>query len=263
MFFTASIPLKKAKIVWGLVFFLTVFSAPADITALAADWVLPEAERLVFRVKWMGIPAGVITSEITGIEEIRGRRAYRIEVTARTTGICALLYRVEDRYVSYLDAERLHTLRHEVHRREGSYEKDAVTDFDQERHQARFRSFTDGSEKVFSIPPDTQDTVSAAYMMRTHLLDKGQVHEIRICNSEKNYEVFFRVLSRGSLSVGGLGRREVLVIRPDGKLNGEEVREGRMSGWISAAPGHLPYRIVIKAPVFTQVTAFLVTEPGA
>jgi hypothetical protein len=247
------------KIAWGLLFFLVTCPAIAAPLGAGSGWILPQKERLIFRVKWMGIPAGVITSEIKGIEEIRGRRAYRIEVTAKTTGVCSMLYRVEDRYVSYLDIERLHSLRHEVHRREGGYKKDAITDFDQDLHKAHFKSLTDGTEKTLDIPPDTQDTISAAYVMRTRGLEVGGSYEVKICNSEKNYDIFFDVTGMGTLSVAALGPRKVLSVKPHGRLNGKEVRDGRMSGWISAEEGHVPYRIVIKAPVFTQVSAFLVT----
>lgn len=248
------------KIVWGLVFFLIAVPAFAAVPEPGDAWGLPEAESLYFRVKWIGIPAGVITSEIKGVEEVRGRRAYRIEVTARTTGLCRTLYRIEDRYVSFLDVEKLHTLRIEVHRREGSYRKDAVTDFDQDKHVAYFKSQTDGSEKTFDVPPDVLDTISAAYVMRTRPLKAGSSHPVKICNSEKNYEVSLNVLGSGVLSVPGRGRQRVLSVKPYGRLNGKEVREGRLSGWVGEAPGHLPYRIVIKAPVFTSVSAVLVTK---
>ncbi len=248
------------KIVWGLIFFLgilPVFASPANS---ATGWTLPEKETLTFRVKWIGVPAGMITMEIKGIEEVRGRRAYRLEVTAKTTGLCRTLYRIEDKYVSYLDVERLYTLRTEVHRLEGGYKKDAVTDFDQDLHVAHFKSLTDGSEKTFDIPPDIQDTISAAYAMRTRVLEVKGSYEVKICNSEKNYDIFLNVLGTGVLSVAGQGRQKVFLVKPYGHLKGKEVRDGRMSGWISAEPGHVPYRIVIKAPVFTQVTAFLVTK---
>ncbi|NLE64583.1 MAG: DUF3108 domain-containing protein [Elusimicrobia bacterium] len=224
------------------------------------SWMLPQMERLVFRVKWLSIPAGEIISEIKGVETLRGRPVYRIEVTARTTGICSALYRVEDRYVSYLDVERLHTLRHEVHRREGGYEKDAVTDFDQEGHVAHFVSATDGSEKTFSVPPDVQDTITAAYVARLREMAPGVSYEIPVCNSEKNYQVFLVASRRSSLRVPGVGEREVVLIRPYARLGTEEVKEGRMSGHIDAGPGHIPYLIVIKAPVFTKVTASLDPE---
>jgi hypothetical protein len=65
------------------------------------------------------------------------------------------------------------------------------------------------------------------------------------------------VVERTSLTVPGRGKREVLLIRPIDKY-GKTVRQGRMSGYVSVEPGHEPYLFIIKAPVFTSVTAHLV-----
>ena len=223
-------------------------------------WTLPEREKLTYRVKWIGIPAGEIVSEIKGFAEVRGRKAYVLEVTARTVGICSALYRIEDHYVSYLDVERLHILRQEVHRREGGYRKDSVTDFDQEAHKAFFRSATDGSEKTFDIPPDVQDTITASYVLRLLPLQAAHTYKIPVINSEKNYDVFVAVSEKETLAVPGHGRREVFHITPFAKLGGEAVREGRMTGFVGVEAGHTPFSVAIKAPVFTAVTAVLAAE---
>ena len=230
--------------------------AMAEAPALPV-WTLPEKERLVYSVKWLGIPAGEIVTEISGLTEVRGRKAYMIDVTARTVGFCSMLYKIEDRYRSYLDAEKLHVLRNEIHRREGGYKKDSMTDFDQDLHKAHFKSATDGSEKVFDVPPDVQDTFTASYFLRTVALRKGQVVKIPISNSEKNYDVYVSIPQEETLSIPGYGREEVFYIQPFARLNNDEVREGRMTGFVSVENGHLPYFVVIKAPVFTSVTAML------
>ena len=241
-----------------VIFFVSFFLRQTPVRAADAPWRLPERERVVFQVKWLGIPAGRIVSEITGIVDWQGHKAYRIEVTARTIGICHTLYRVDDRYVSYLDAEHLYSLRHEIHRREGGYKKDAVIDFDQEKHVAHFKSATEDVEKVFSIPPDTQDTVSAAYAARTMPLLTGDHPVFSICNSESIYTVALPVTGNSRRRVHGLGLTDVVHLQPVGHVNGAKFRAGRMSGYVAAAPGHLPALIIIKAPVFTQVTAILV-----
>jgi hypothetical protein len=233
--------------------------APLSSQPVSLDWKMPEHELLTFRVKWLAITAGEITVEIKGIEEVRGRKAYRIEAHIRTKGFCSTIYKVDSLYISYLDVEKLYTLRHEVHRREGSYKKDAITDFDQERHTAHFKSFTDGSEKTFSIMPDTQDTVSALYIARLRSLNDKEPLEIKICNNEQNYEAVLKVLKQTSLDVPGRGKRAVLLIQPVEKY-GKKVRQGRMSGYVSVEPGHEPYLFIIKAPVFTSVTAHLVAS---
>jgi hypothetical protein len=220
-------------------------------------WSIPEHEKFTFLIKWTAIPAGEITVETKGIEEIRGRKAYKIEVHARTKGFCSTLYKVDSHYTSYLDVEKLYTLRHEVHRREGSYRKDAVTDFDQEKHIAYFKNDTDGSEKTFAIPPDTQDTVTALYIARFSRLSEEKPLEIRICNNEQNYVAVLNVIKRSSLVVPRHGKRPVFLVKPTEKY-GKNVREGRMTGYVGVEPGHEPYLFAIKAPVFTSVTARLV-----
>lgn len=237
----------------GILFFCACLISPA--LAYAGAWKLPESEKVVFHVKWLGITAGKVVSEIKGITQLRGRPVYKIEVTARTAGLCSLLYRVEDHYVSYLDAERLHSLRHEVHRREGGYKKDAVIDFDQDNHTAYFKSMTDGSEKKFPIPPDTQDTVTASYVLRTRPLEPGQRHKVSVCNSEKNYTIDLLINGKSRMRSPGKGLVDVVHLQPRARLENNVVREGRLNGFVEAAPGHAPVLIVIKAPVFTRLTA--------
>jgi hypothetical protein len=227
--------------------------------AAAEGWRLPEYEKLTFSVKWLAVMAGEITVEIKGIEEVRGRKAYRIEAHVRTKGFCSTIYKVDSRYVSYLDVEKLHTLRHEVYRREGGYKKEAVTDFDQVEHTAHFKSLTDGSEKIFTILPDTQDAITALYIARLNPLSQRKPLQIKICNNERNYVAVLNVVKRASLNVPGRGNKEVFLIRPIQK-HGKKIREGRMTGYVSVDPGHEPYLFIIKAPVFTSVTARLVAK---
>ena len=268
MFFK-TISMNRIWLLGGLLILLTVAckanAAAQDKTSgsdgLAAPaWTFPKREKLVFRLKWLGIPAGEITTEIRGVEDIRGRKAYVIEVHARTIGFCSTLYKIDDRYVSYMDVEELHALRFEERRREGSYKKDAVTDFDQEEHKAYFKSLTDGSQKVIAIPPHVQDTITAAYFARTTSLQAGRPLELKVLNSEKVYDIFMTDTARTFINVPHLGRKAVYRIAPMGKFNGKQVREGRMSGYVDVDPGHVPYYIVIKAPVFTKVTAILVKK---
>ena len=248
-----SITLKNMKTVWALIFFVMCGISP--VFAADKPWALPEKERVVFKIKWLGITAGEIVSEIKGITECRGRKAYRIEVTARTVGLCSKLYRVEDKYVSFLDVERLHSLRHEVHRREGGYKKDAVIDFDQDKHRAYFKSATDGSEKSFSIPLDTQDTVTAVYVARTFDLQPGKRFDIKVCNSEKNYTIDLAIANKTKMYSPGKGLVDVVRLQPKAHLKNNVVRDGRLSGYVEVAPGHAPVFIIIKAPVFTRLTA--------
>lgn len=235
------------------IIFLLYFSP----VALAAEngWRIPAQEKIVFKVKWLGLTAGEIVSEVKGITELRGRKVYRIEVTAQTVGVCSTLYRVRDKYVSYLDVERLVSLRHEVHRREGGYRKDAVIDFDPDKNMAYFKSETDGSQKTFPIPPHTQDTVTAAYVARAFDLKPGARFDIKVCNSEKNYTIDLAIGRGRKLRTIDGRSTDVVHLQPKAHLKNNVVRDGRLSGYVEAGDGHAPVFIVIKAPVFTHLTA--------
>ena len=221
---------------------------------------LPERERVVFNVKWLGLDVGRITASINGVKKINGRDAYELEAVAMTGGICSSIYPVNDRYVSYMDTERLHTLRHEVYRREGRYRKDAVTDFDQDAHRAYFTNLIDGSKKTIDIPPSVQDALGTAYYFRLIPVELGKPVEIRVYNNEQVYRLFGVADGIRTIRVPRLGARAGFHIQPYAELDGRIVKKGRASGYFSCDPGRLPLLVSIRGPVFTEVVGYPAAE---
>ena len=214
---------------------------------------LPEHERLVYQVKWMGITAGEMVSEIKGKVNWKGRSCYLIEVTGHSSPFISTFFKVEDHYRSYFDVEKHYPLHYEEHRHEGAYHKDAVTDFDHDAGKAYFRNDADGTRKIFDIPPGVQDSLTAAYMGRLLPLTPEKIFTFKICNSEKVYDLYVSVSGRFVLN-----GRAVLHLVPFARINGTEFREGRASGYVTDDDRRIPLEVVIKAPVFTSVTAQLV-----
>ncbi|NQT89801.1 MAG: DUF3108 domain-containing protein [Candidatus Omnitrophica bacterium] len=232
-------------------------SAEADIIIEPPAARFAEYEKLTYRVKWLGLPVGIITASIKGIEKIRGRDAYHLEVLVKTNDFCSAIYKIDDRFTSYMDAEGLYTLRHEVHRREGGYKKDAVTDFDQVNHKAYFENFLDKSKKEFTIPPNTQDTLTASYYFRTLPIQVGKRIEYAVCNNESNYKLFGLIEGKGIVRIPKLGRQKSFYIQPYAKLKGQKVKKGRVSGYFSCDERRLPLLAVVRAPMLTKVAAYL------
>lgn len=230
---------------------------PGDIVIQIPESRLPDYERLTFKVKWLGLPVGTIIASIKGIEKINERDAYVLEVLVKTNIFCSAIYKIDDRFVSYMDVVNLYTLRHEVYRREGRYKKDAVTDFDQINHKAYFKNFIDKSEKVFDIPPGVQDTLSASYYFMLLPVRVGEKIEYTVCNNEDNYQLFGVIQSTTFINLSKLGRKEAFLMQPYARLNGDNVRKGKIRGYFGCDKRRLPLFIIIKAPVFTKVTAML------
>ena len=264
--------LKKIALV--LVFLLIIQSAyaaqnfiPANIRPekeLSEDIIiepargrLPEYEKLTYTVRWLGIPVGIITASIKGISEINGRKAYKLEVTAKTNAFCSAIYRIDDRFISYMDIESLYTLRHEVYRREGRYKKDAITDFDHKNKKAYYQHLPGDLIETIDIPYGVQDTLSACYYFRLLSLNVGDKIEYSVYNNEKIYQLFGAIEAKDYIRLPRLGKKAAFYIQPYAQIEGEQVKKGRVGGYFSADSRRIPLLAVVQAPMFTEVTASL------
>ncbi len=228
-----------------------------DVVIKLTSKKLPEYEKLVYEVKWLGIPVGTVTASIKGIKKINGIDAYVLEVVAKTNAFCSSIYKIEDRFISYMDVENLFTLRHEVYRREGRYKKDAITDFDQVNHKAYFKNLLDKSEKIFDIPAGVQDTLSACYYFMLLPLNVGDKVEYDVCNNENVYKLFALILSKGYISIPNLGNSKAFFIQPYAKLNGKRVEKAKVSAYFSCDEKRIPLLALIKGPIFTKLSIHL------
>jgi hypothetical protein len=157
-----------------------------------------------------------------------------------------------------MDVERLHTLRHEVYRRDGSYKKDAVTVFDQLNHRAYFENFLDKSKKEFTIPENVQDILSACYYFMLLPLKEGDQVQYSVCNNEDNYQLIGLIQSRMFIRLPKIGEKEAFLLSPYAKLKGEKVDKGRVSAYFSCEKRRIPLFATVKGPVFTEVGIALV-----
>lgn len=232
-----------------------IYSGQIEIKAPPAKLTL--GEKLTYQVRWLGVPVGTIVASVAPeLRQVNGRSAYEVKVVVQTNDFCSSIYKIEDEFVSYIDAETMTTLQHKVHRREGRYKKDAVTDFDQVNHTAYFENLLDKSKKSFKIREGAQDTLSACYYFRT--LKLGDRIKYYVVNNEQNYELFGAIEDKKFISIKELGNFESFFIQPYAKeLKGDLVRKGKVSGYFSCDEKRLPLLAIVEAPLFTKVTATL------
>ncbi len=214
-------------------------------------------ESYAYKIRWVGIPVGEVQSTIKGIEKINGRDAYLIELTAKTNDFASKIYRIDDTFISYMDTEELVTLKHIVKRSEGRYRKDAVTIFDQENHKAYFENFLDNSKKVFDIPPDVQDPLTAVYYFRTLGIRVGGRIHYKVVNNEHIYDFYVLIRKKRFIRLGKKRTFEAFYIEPYALLKGKRVKKGVASGYMSADSSRVPILGIVRAPFFTRITASL------
>ena len=229
------------------------------ISIPAPDSRLPDYEKLTYEVRWLGLPVGTFSTSVTGIKNYKGREAYLLEAEMKTNAFLSKIYKIEDRFVSYMDTEKLYTLRLEVYRREGKYKKDAITEFDQTNQKAYFKNFIDNSEKSFDIPEGVHDVLSASYYLTLLPLKVGGRVEYPVYNNEHNYQFFGLIKSKVLIKLPTLGNneQEAFLVQPYANLKGEKVDKGNVNAYFSSQERRILLLAKLKGPVFTEITISL------
>ena len=122
---------------------------PVGSTITAAPVPFAVGEELVYRATFGGIPAGKARMRVDGIEMVRGRPAYHVIFTV-DGGVP--LFRVHDRYESWIDVETLASLRHHQQISEGRYRRTTTYEIYPER--AEYQKQGDSVRASVSNPLD-------------------------------------------------------------------------------------------------------------
>ena len=214
-------------------------------------------ERLTYDVRWLGARVGEVVSTIKSAETQNGREVYVVELTARTNGFCSKIYRIFDRYVSYIDKEDLTSHKHIAQRSEGKYRKDAVTVFDRQNQKAYFQNAVDNSKKTFDIPPLCRDPISAIYYFRTLDVKLRDKVYYKVVNNEEVYDLYALIKDKKFITIENKKTYESFYIEPYALLKGERYKKGNASIYVSSDGQRLPVLGIIKAPLFTRITVSL------
>jgi hypothetical protein len=226
----------------------------------AADARLPDHQKLTYRIRWLGLTVGTITTSINGTTTINGRSAVILEAVVRTTGIISKIRKIDSRFVSAMDTEKWCSLRLEVHRRDGSIREDSITEFDQVNHKAHYKNLTDGSEQVFTIPADIQDILSACYYFALAPFNAGDLLGYNIWKDKASYRLFCLIgpVTSIRLAVSRKKEKEAFLLHPFAESRGGKIFKGRVSAYYSCEIFRIPLFAVIKGPAFTEANISLV-----
>jgi hypothetical protein len=202
-------------------------------------------ERLVFDVRYGFITAGEALMQISGFDSIAGRKTYRVQFTVNSLPSFSWIYRVEDRYLTFIDFESIAPLRFEQHIQEGSYKRDFTAEFDHLNKTART------SEGQYPIPEYVHDILSAFYYVRTvdfSGLKTGDTIMMHNFYKDTSHELVVKLLGRQELEVGA-GTFRSLVVEPLVKEGGLFKSEGRIVIWLTDDDLKVPIRVNTKVVI--------------
>ncbi len=230
-------------------------ASPGNVTGTKKLWV---GERLVYSVRWGILEVGRGEAEVKEIVPVGDRQAYHIVIHVRSAPVLDWIYKVRDVHHSYIDVERLHTLRYEKILSEGHYRADEVMEYDQTNHTARYHSRLNGSRKEMMIPPDVQDQLSCGFWFRLQELQPGSKIYIPVNADEKNWDLEVKILKKTKIDLPKFGEKEALEVEPEIQFQGIFVKRGKIRSWVGTDERQIPLKMRVKIPVLGSITAHLV-----
>ncbi len=203
-------------------------------------------EKLTFNVGYKFIIAGTATMQIgQRPASVGGRPCYEVAFDVTTTPNFDKVFRVRDRYRTYIDQDGVFPWRFEQTVREGKYSRDFSANIDQRSHVAKT---TEGS---FRVPPFVHDILSAFYYVRTLNLgsmSKGQSFQLQNFYGKQAYELRVKVLGKDRVKVDA-GTFDCVVVEPLVQEGGLFKSEGRIIVWLSDDALKIPVKVSAKVPV--------------
>jgi hypothetical protein len=215
---------------------------PAGQTVAVASVPYAVGEELTYRATFGGIPAGSARMRVDGIEIVRGRPAYHV-VFSVDGGVP--LFRVHDRYESWIDVETLASLRHRQQVSEGRYHR--TTSYEIYPERAEYQKLGDSVRASVSNPLDDGSFI---YAVRTAGVGVGETRrDDRYFRPDRN-PVVLTGLRRDTVTVAA-GTFATTVVRPTIRTSGIFSDDGQAQVWFTDDENRYPVQVKAKFAKFT------------
>ena len=210
-------------------------------------------EELTYRATFGGIPAGTARMRVDGIEIVRGRPAYHV-VFSVDGGVP--LFRVHDRYESWIDVETLASLRHRQQISEGRYHRTTLYEIYPER--AEYQKQGDSVRASVSNPLDDGSFI---YAVRTAGVRVGETRrDDRYFRPDKN-PVVLTGLRQERVTVGA-GAFATTVVSPTIRTSGIFSDDGQAQVWFTDDENRYPVQVKAKFAKFSLTLSLQSVKPG-
>ncbi len=168
-------------------------AAPARPSAPRTERAVPFkiGETLTYDVSWSSfVTAGTAVTTVKEKKPSFNSNAYYIVAEGRPTTLVSKLYSLYYKLDTLLDSYTLLPQRGSVYSEEGSRHRFKVTRFDHTAHKAFFEYQSTGTAKdTFTVPPFTQDALSAMYVLRVVPLKAGDRMTMPVSDDGSNYKL--------------------------------------------------------------------------
>jgi hypothetical protein len=234
-------------------------AAGAQVPRPAPDPPFRVGEALTYSIAYAFVDAGTLRMSVEGIENVNGRPAYHFVSRAQTNSSISALYSLTDHLQSWMDVERLYSLRYHRDAVEKGKKRSKHLTFDQARHVKIFEH--DGSEKA--IAPEAQDDVSILYYLRTLPFAEGKTFTLDNLADPEDNPMRIAVLGTEKVRVAA-GTFDCWVLKLDVHTDsGVFSQGGEVKTWLSRDPRHVLVKLQSKLSVGSFNVELTEFQPGA
>ena len=216
----------------------------SHIQPLRPGFNFPYGQTLHFEGEWRFWTAGVATLRIE-----RSSSQEHIAATADSSGVVALLYRVQDRFNSYLDSKSLCSYKLLKHTEEGSHRRDTVITYDYSRGKAVLDEHnlqTNQQKRTENdIPGCVTDVVSGILYVASLPLQQGATYTFPLNDGSKTVTVQAHVEGKEQIKTPA-GKFQTIRVGPEGDSGTLLKNKGRIWIWYTDDDRHLPVQMRAK-----------------
>lgn len=196
-------------------------------------------EQLVYRIHYGFIDAGQATIKVEdSCTSVLGRKTYHIVGTGVSKGMVNVIFKVNDKYETYLDSQAICPLMFVRRVDEGGFKINQDMLFDQDYHMVN------SNGKKLKVPAYVQDMMSAFYYARTFDysdMQPGKIDSVVTLVDNEIWVLKIKFIRRDTIK-SDVGKVACMVFEP-------MVQKGRifkhnddLQVWISDDKNHIPIR---------------------
>lgn len=218
-----------------------IASGTTDVLPTRNNNAFKPGEQLSYRLHYGLINAGVAVLEVKpDVIKIKDREVVHIVGTGYTTGATDLVFKVRDRYETYMDKDALLPW-HFVRRvEEGGYK--FSQDYSFNHYTKKVVDVT--HDQKYDVPADVQDMVSAFYTARNMNLSGAKTGDVfsMMCFMDKElWPMKIKLIGREVVD-SDIGAIRCLKFRPIVQKGRVFKQEEDLTVWISDDANHVPVR---------------------
>lgn len=216
----------------------------------------PPEEKLVYKVKWRGVPIGEIRLIVDGLYRLNnGQTVYRLVYEASTNPFFDVIYKVRDQIVSYFDCQLLIPWKTEKYLREGGYRRNEIVELEQNKGKATY--LTSNPVEIVDLKPRAQDILSCFYYYRTKDIELEKSQYMVVFSDRKNWSLEMKAKKKSKINTY-LGKIDSILVEPEAEFRGVFFRKAKMQLYFKDDGSKIPVVITAKRPFFGSITATLI-----